>query len=137
MRRANCPSPGFTLLEVVVTLAVLSLSLTALYRIFSSVTMTAGMTAHYYEALKIAETRMGLLSANVSTSSSGSINGFYNWKSRVERYAMASDNPLAGAQSIIETDSATMPYLLTVSVSWGEGKKREVTLNTIRLGMAP
>jgi len=137
MRRANRGVRGFSLLEVVVTLAVLSISLTVLFRVFSSVTMTAGMTSDYFEALKIAETRMSLLAEKASLSSSGTVDDYYHWKARVERYTAGFENKLPGGQSLLDIGSGNVPYLLTVSVSWGSNRKREVELSTIRLGMTP
>jgi prepilin-type N-terminal cleavage/methylation domain-containing protein len=139
MHRSEYNPGGFSLLEVIVTLAVLSISLTVLFRIFSSVTLTSGLTSDYYQALKIAETRMSLLSAKAGSSigGSGTVDDYYQWKSKVERYTPAYDSPLANSQSSLDTDSATRPYLLTVSVSWGTNKKRELELTTVRLGMQP
>ena len=126
MRPISNHLEGFSLLEVIVTLAVLSISLTVLFRVFSSVTMTTGVTSDYYSALKIAETRMSLLSAKAGSFSSGTVGDYYHWRSKMERYSTGPDSPLASGQSLLDTDSAMSPYLLTVSVSWGSKRQRKI-----------
>lgn len=139
MRRGERNLAGFTLLEVVVTLAVLSISLTVLMRLFSSVTSATHSHSDYYQALKIAESRMSLLAANAGPSArgSGTVDDYFHWKSHVEVYRAESENPLSNTGYSADTQGMSTPYLLSVAVSWGEGKSREVELTTVRLGVQP
>lgn len=135
MHRKPDIATGFTLLEVVVTLAVLSVSLTVLYQVFSSVARGTRISSDYYQALQIAESQMALLSARVSDygGASGVVDGYFRWKTSASAYRAPFDSPLAGDALISAAERRQRPYLLTVNVSWGDGTGRELELNTIRL----
>ena len=136
MRRRPDTSPGFTLLEVVVTLAVLSLSLTALYQIYSSVARGTRVSADYYRALQIAESQMALLSARVgmTTGGSGVVDEYYRWRASVNAYTPPSDGPLSGDGFTSASEMGQQTYLLNVTVSWGDAREHDLELTTIRLG---
>ena len=63
MRAPIARTQGFTLLEVVVALAVMALCVTAVLQSFVGATSSTRVAGDYYEALQIAETRMALLLA--------------------------------------------------------------------------
>ncbi|TDG15234.1 type II secretion system protein [Seongchinamella unica] len=139
MHRHPDRARGFTLLEVVVTLAVLSISLTVLYQVFSSVARGTRLSADYYRALQIAETQMALLSARIGTQGgrSGTVDDLYHWKTRVQHYRPPADSPLAGDRLVSAAELGQQSYLLTVTVSWGQATDRDLELQTIRLEDEP
>lgn len=114
-----------------VTLAVLSISLTVLYQVFSSVARGTHLSADYYRALEIAESRMSLLSTEAGTvgGSSGVIDNYYRWQTSIQIYTPPFDSPLASDSF----DRRQQTYLLSVNVSWGDARKHNLELNTIRL----
>lgn len=130
---------GFTLMEVVVTLAVLSISLTALYQVFSSVARGTRVSADYYRALEVAETQMARLSAQLTdyAGASGTEEGGFRWRAQARPYNAPLESPLANDSLLSATEAGIQPYLLTVHVTWGEARKRDLELSTIRLGGAP
>ncbi|WP_407946826.1 prepilin-type N-terminal cleavage/methylation domain-containing protein [Parahaliea maris] len=135
MKRAIKSPGGFTLLEVVVALAVVSVSLTMIYRAISSSARNTGTTDDYYRALQIAESRMSLLSAQSRTApfDSGLVGDRFRWETRIQEYLSPLDSSLAsGNRNLLET-SGVRPYLLSVSVSWGDFGRRKVSLATVRL----
>lgn len=139
MPRVNHKSQGFTLLEVVVTLAVLSISLVTMYQALTSIARGTRVAANYYSALEIAESEMAKLSAKVGNTggSSGTVDGQFNWRSSAQAYMLPSGSPLARGSLNTLTENSRQPYLLTVNVSWGERQTRELNLNSIKLGNAP
>lgn len=136
MQRKPDSHGGFTLIEVVVTLAVLSISLTVLYQVFSSVARGTRVSADYYRALEIAETQMALLSTRMNdyAGTSGTAENGFRWQASASRYNPPVESPLAGDELVSAEEQAIQPYLLTVRVSWGEERKRNLELATIRLG---
>lgn len=139
MRPKDEAASGFTLMEVVVTLAILSISLTALYQVFSSVARGTRVSANYYRALEVAETQMARLTARMSdyAGASGTEQGGFHWRTQARPYNAPLESPLANDSFLSATEMGVQPYLLTVRVSWGEGRERDLELSTIRLGGSP
>jgi prepilin-type N-terminal cleavage/methylation domain-containing protein len=134
--RQSLKARGFTLLEIVVALAVMSLCITAILQSFVGVTGSTRVASDYYRALQIAETRMALLvtQKDPRKSDRGDIDEVYRWETRVEQYVPESDDPLSAGSPFEALDNALMPYHFHVQVTWGDGKERSVELSTIRLG---
>lgn len=130
---------GFSLLEVIVALAVLAICVSVILRIFSGVTAATRITDDYSTALEIAETQMALLVAqdNPVGSDTGSVGENYRWHSRVSEFSDNVGNPLFDEGPLIDPESIYIPYHYQVTVSWGSHKKREFQLSTIRLGIKP
>ena len=121
---------GFTLIEVLVALAIIGLALGAVAGVFG-----VGLTAH--ETISAAETALAVaeeqLTLAAATPRPGAANGVFAnrfaWQTTVAPYtdpeAKAADAPTA------------MPplYRIAVSVAWSDsGHTREVSLSTLRLG---
>jgi len=126
---------GFTLLEVIVALAVMSLCIAAILRSLVGVTGSTRVGSDYYQALQIAETRMALLVTQEEPreTDNGEIDDVFQWETRVEEWVPENDDPLFGRSTFQSLDNALVPYHFQVQVSWGEGKSRSVELSTIRL----
>lgn len=127
---------GFTLLEVIVALAIMGLCTTVILRIFASVSGATGINANYYQALEIAETQMSLLLASEEAGrrTSGSVDDF-RWQSSVTEYRPNLNDPLFSNSPLVDANNNIVPYHYQISVSWGTWKKREIELNTVRLGV--
>jgi len=118
---------GFSLLEVLVAFAILSMSLGILYQAFSNSLRNVGASGDYSRAIIIAEARLAEAMADVPLnegSDQGEVDGRYQWKVVVQRYEYEGE----------EIVSRFTPYQVEVVVSWQNGKHtREYQLSTLRL----
>jgi len=128
---------GFTLLEVLVALAIAIPALTMLYRqgvVSMGVTQTA--TA-YQEAISRAQSRLDTLSDDslVPGERNGDDgNGFF-WRTRIA--PIASTAPPRPAPRASPYARGTSLFAVAVEISWaGANGPRKLTLNTRRLGPA-
>lgn len=123
---------GFTLIEVLVALAIIGMALGALAGIFG-LGITGHETASEAEAaLAVAEERLALAAAAPRPGTAKGVFGSrYAWQTTVAPY-QDSDGKATDAP-------ATLPplYRVAVSVAWHDGRHtREVSLSTLRLGTA-
>ncbi len=118
---------GFSLLEVLVAFAILSMSLGVLYQAFSNSLRNVGTSGDYSRAMIIAEARLAEAMAEVPLkegSDQGEVDNRYQWKIMVQRYEYEDE----------ESVSRFTPYQVQVVVSWEDGKHtREYELTTLRL----
>lgn len=118
---------GFSLLEVLVAFAILSMSLGVLYQAFSNSLRNVGASGDYSRAMIIAEARLAEAMAEVPISEGGDhgeVDERYKWEVTVQRYEYAEE----------EFASRFTPYQIQVMVSWRDGKHtREYQLSTLRL----
>ena len=120
---------GFSLLEVLVAFAILSVSLGVLFQIFSSGVRGTVVSENYNKALIVAESILagvgvdGPLEAGLEQ---GEAEELYRWRVNVTLYE-EDDLELGGG--------GIEPYRIDVWVGWQEdGKARDVELSTLRLG---
>jgi general secretion pathway protein I len=123
---------GFTLIEVLVALAITGLALGAVAGVFG-----VGLTAH--ETTSAAETALAVaeqeLTLAAATPRPGAANGIFAnrfaWQTTVAPYT----DPAAKAP---DAPTAVPPlYRIAVSVAWDDGRHtRAVSLSTLRLGAA-
>jgi general secretion pathway protein I len=125
---------GFTLLEVVVALAIASLALVGLFRAGSSGLFASDTAGRVDEAIERAQSHLaafGRTGAVAPGDMEGDDGGGYRWRVRVEPIAAA---PVMGQGQAIGARSL---YRVEVAISWGSGDRtRSVHLETRRLGAA-
>jgi general secretion pathway protein I len=125
---------GFTLLEVIVALAIASLMLIGLFRAGSGGLFAADNAARVDEAIERAQSHLAAFAragALVPGELEGDDGGGYRWAALVRPIAV---EPVTAA-------SATPPqalYAIQVRISWSAaGRPRSVVLETRRLAPAP
>ena len=124
---------GFTLLEVVVALAIAAVALVGLFRAGSDGVFAADTAARTEEALQRAQSHLAAVGRDVALSPGdfeGDDGGGYRWGLHVRPAAVRrAQTPDAGS-------AATVTLLdVEVAISWpGRGRDRTVSLKTRRLG---
>jgi general secretion pathway protein I len=116
---------GFTLVEVLVGLAILALSLSVSYELVatglsrtSQAKMLAGAVLQAQSLLAKAGTELPLIEGE------GELAGGYHWRLHVKQYGDAAD----------QKAWQSTPYVVSVEVSWGNGsQKQSAVLTTLRL----
>lgn len=129
LRKFTGSAGGFTLIEVLVALTVLSLSLAIIYAVFSASIRGNRVAEEYEQATLIAESKlnsMGIEEPIQEGSTSGNWNDRFRWNAVVAPYH---------EQGRDETkDVLRRPLTVTVTVSWGDpGDVKSVALTTLRL----
>ena len=115
---------GFTLIEVLISFAILAFTLAAAYGVFSDASRAVASGERYAVALALAETRMaevGGIPNGESWDSEGVFDNSYYWS--------VETRPLPGAAA--SPDAGVEPVVVSVSVNWDSGGP--VTLESIRL----
>jgi len=122
---------GFTLIEVLVALAIVGLALGAIAGVFSNGLMGHETASDAEAALALAEERLALAAEPPRPGSdSGTFAGRFAWQTTVSRY----DD--GGAKPTVAPTSLPPLYRIAVSVAWHDGHRgREVALSTLRLGV--
>jgi len=126
-------SAGFTLIEVLVALAIVGLALGAAAATFGN-SLTAHETAADAEAaLAVAEEQLALAAASPRPGNAvGTFAGRFAWRTTIAPY----DD--GGNKAADPPHSLPVLYRVAVSVAWRDGRRsREVALSTLRLGPAP
>jgi prepilin-type N-terminal cleavage/methylation domain-containing protein len=128
-------SPGFTLLEVVVALAIAALALVGLFRAGSGGLLSVDTAARAEEAVQRAQSHLAAVgrdAALVEGELTGEDGGGYRWTLRVW--------PLTARQSLAPdgvTPVNTTLFNVEVAILWpGHAGDRAVVLRTLRLGTA-
>ncbi len=124
---------GFTLLEVVVALAIAGLALVGLFRAGSGGLFAVDTAARTEEAVQRAQSHLAAVgrdAALVEGEFTGDDGGGYRWALRIGRLASRQSLTQNGASSL----TATL-FNVEVAVSWpGREGDRSVVLRTLRLG---
>jgi general secretion pathway protein I len=116
---------GYTLIEVLVAMTILAMSLTVLFRIFSTGLLNIDVSADYARAVIIAETQLaaGVLRQGQTE---GAVDEQFYWLRTVEDYALAGQS---GSQEM-----PVSAFLVTVAVEWEHrGRIRQVNLSSVQL----
>lgn len=127
---ANLGDDGFTLPEVVVAFAILSLSLAVLYQAQTTSARSANALEMHAAALELAENRLAGFGAETPPRagewSGQSENGQLEW--RLEAFPNEGLLPEEGARPVLSA------YDVSVTVSWHLGSaERELTLRTLKV----
>lgn len=124
---------GFTLLEVVVAVAIAGLALVGMFQAGSGGLFAVDTAARAEEALQRAQSHLAAVgrdAALVEGDTSGSDGGGYRWRLQVQPAAQRQG---VGADGV--TPQNTVLYSVEVAVSWqSRGHRRAVVLQTLRLG---
>ena len=122
---------GFSLLEVLVAFAILSVSLGVLLQVFGTGLRNTALAEDYTLAVLRAESLLAAIGRETPLAagvSQGRIDGKFSWRSTVEPYT---DRTLIG-------NLPALPYRVVVEVFWqGPRRTRSVTLETLRLAPLP
>lgn len=121
---------GFSLLEVLVAFAILSVSLGVLLQVFATGLRSTVLADEYSRAALHAESLLEALGRDSHLSegvTQGRIDDRYSWRSTVSVYV----------DETLPDDLPVIPYRVTVEVFWDEPEPRFVVLETLRLGSSP
>jgi general secretion pathway protein I len=122
---------GFSLLEVIVAFAILSLTLGVLMQIFSRSMTTTSISGDYSRAATLAEARLNAVGLEIPLEPgqvSGEPEEGMQWQIFIDLYDLAA----------VSWEAPLQPYLVTAVVSWDTAEgTREVSLSTLRLGELP
>jgi general secretion pathway protein I len=117
---------GFTLLEVLVAFVIAALALGGLFRGTLSGLRIAQVAGQYEEAVTRAQSHLAALTAGGLTTGDrqGEDGNGFHWRVRVTPVDLAD----AGSSAL---------YAVYVSISWVDGTRRSVELDSERIGVAP
>jgi general secretion pathway protein I len=122
---------GFTLLEVVVAVAIAALALVALFQIGSTGLFAVDEATRADEAVERAQSHLAAYTGSgdfFSGKSEGDDGNGYHWRLNARPVASQPSSPTNGA-------SATTLYDVEVVISWkSRGRERSVALETERIG---
>jgi general secretion pathway protein I len=128
---AGSSARGFTLLEVVVALAIAGLALVGLFRAGSGGVVAVDAAGHVSQAIERAQTHLaafGRIAVITPGETEGDDGGGYRWRVRVR--------PLSAWQIGSGASVATVTLFgVEVAISWQAGRRqRSVVLSSLRLG---
>jgi prepilin-type N-terminal cleavage/methylation domain-containing protein len=128
-------SSGFTLLEVVVALAIAGLALVGLFRAGTGGLFAVDTAARAEEAVQRAQSHLAAVGRNAALTEgefTGDDGGGYRWILRVRPIATRQTPGQGG----ISSTTATL-FDVEVGIAWpASAGERSVTLRTLRLGTA-
>jgi general secretion pathway protein I len=128
-------SAGFTLLEVVVALAIAGLGLVGLFQAGSSGLFAADTAARAEEAVQRAQSHLAAVGRNAALTAgefTDDDGGGYRWRLSVQP-VMA--RQMTGQDGVSQSTSTL--FSVEVEISWQvQGHYRSVELKTLRLGTA-
>lgn len=124
---------GFTLLEVVVALAITGLALVGLFRAGSGGLFAVDTAARAEEAVQRAQSHLAAIGRNAALTEgqfTGNDGGGYRWTLRVRpldvRQSAGQDGLSAATTTLFDVE---------VAISWpGQAGERQVVLRTLRIG---
>lgn len=132
-RRASTRERGFTLIEVLIALAIAGLGLAALMAAASTGLGNAKRAGQYIEATRRAQSHLALIGATTPLQPgdwSGDDGAGFSWRVRIAPPAVHAAAPGGEAASSI--------YTLEVTIGWQSGgTANSVTLQSQRLASAP
>lgn len=119
---------GFTLLEVLVAFVIAALALGVLFRGTLDGLHAAQTAGQYEEAVTRAQSRLAALTAGSLAPSDrqGDDGNGFHWR---ERITLIASSPQTGGSLAL--------YAVSVAVSWMDGSRRMVELDSERIDIAP
>jgi general secretion pathway protein I len=135
---------GFTLLEVVVALAIAALALVGLFHAAGGGLFAADTAVRIAEAVERAQSHLAAFTGSGAITpgrSAGDDGGGYRWEAEARPVAQQSVAVPGGGsppRAPAPGAAAQTLYDVTVTISWPSGRtRRSVVLQTRRLGAAP
>lgn len=126
---------GLSLLEVVVTLAILAMSLGVILQSFSASMRASQTNGHLFQAVTLAENNLQRVGVDLPLQP-GVFSGRYESPSRLD-WTLSISRYDPGLEGLASTIPIT-PLLIRSEVRWpgprGNGQARHVQLESIRLG---
>ncbi len=120
---------GFTLIEVLVALAIVVLALGSLLEIFSTSLRGVRRAEAYTEAVLLAESKLAAMGIETPLEEGGQRGRFddrFRWRTTVR--------PFTHRPDAIRKEDSLAAYEVDITVLWGTGKEdRSVSLTTVRL----
>jgi general secretion pathway protein I len=127
---------GFTLIEVLIALAIVGMALVAVAAVFSNGLVGHETAADAEAALALAEERLATAEATAALQpgiSNGQFVGRFAWQTVIAPYEDGSE----AAGQILPAKNVPPLYRVAVSVAWHDGhRSRQLSLSTLRLGVA-
>ena len=119
---------GFSLVEVLVALAIMGLALSVLYQSVAGSTRGSIVSSELSQALALAESTLEDFSAQLTIGKQEQGHfGDFSWQATAR-----SIDVLRGESSVSADESSSQLALVTVTVSWPSGpREREVVLTTV------
>jgi general secretion pathway protein I len=118
---------GFTLIEVLVALTILSVSLAALFSVFGNGIQRAGNVRDDTLAISLAQSLLATTAQETALRDGDTAGQFANgfrWRLHVAPYGAGKD----------ADERPVRPHQVSVEVSWADGRfERSVSLDTLRL----
>ena len=126
----NRKTGGYTLIEVLVAMSILAMTLTVIFRSFSTGLANVSVSRDYAEAVVLAESKLAEISVETGLQPGqydGVVNDRFFWVALVERH---SSPPVSAG----EAERPVAAYRVNVDVEWMDhGRSRHVSLDTVRL----
>jgi len=120
---------GFTLIEAVVSLAILALTLGVVYESFGwslrRTATTEKREAAWLTAQSLLASIRGRQSLQVGSERGEAAYGL-EWQTHITHHSAA-----------IDLQSPIKPFEVTIDVSWGDGQAQRVTLRSVEMGKVP
>lgn len=120
------PQRGFTLIEVVVSLAILALSLGVLYESFGWSGRSTARLMSEEAAWLTAQSLLAEIRAR-PTLAQGTSEGEWSeglrWQARIDEHG-----------SSVDSDSPLQPFALTIEVHWGPRPSQRLRLQSVEIG---
>jgi general secretion pathway protein I len=133
-RDACAPARGFTLIEVLVALAILGMTLGLLLRIFAVGSRSAKMAERSFDAMSVAGSLLaetGVVAPIAPAVTQGIYNHEWGWRRTIQ--------PLPGETRVkANPPPIALPYLVSVEI-WTLARKglAPIKIRTVRLGPPP
>jgi prepilin-type N-terminal cleavage/methylation domain-containing protein len=139
---AKAAESGFTLLEVIVALAIAAIALIGLFKAGSGGLVEADTAVRIEEAVERAQSHLaafGLSDTIRAGRMAGDDGDGYSWEVRAQPIGVAAQPDLgAPTNTAQEVGPPLALYDIAVTISWRSGRReRSVLLETRRLGVAP
>jgi general secretion pathway protein I len=128
----KCSAKGFTLIEVLVALVILSLSLAIIFAGFSTSLRSKRVAEDHQQATLLAESKLNSVGVERPLQEGVTVGRFddrFRWKVEVAPYHEEEMDQTQDLEKL-----PLVPLVVTVTVSWGDpGDERSVSLTTLRL----